>query len=155
MTFIRRIVTPPRDARARERSRAMTVARKLFSDADGGFAATASSDEDGGARAMNARRFAKDDDDDGDEDHPVAYPPVNAPTDEYDVLVCHANVIRFFALRALQLPPEGWLRLCTMNCSVTHVTISPDGKVSLRSLGDTGHLSVDEVTFGTYTGTNW
>ena len=66
MTFIRRIVTPPRDARARERSRAMTVARKLFSDADGGFAATASSDEDGGARAMNARRFAKDDDDDGD-----------------------------------------------------------------------------------------
>ena len=95
------------------------------------------------------------DDDDGDEDHPVAYPPVDAPTDEYDVLVCHANVIRFFALRALQLPPEGWLRLCTMNCSVTHVTISPDGKVSLRSLGDTGHLSVDEVTFGTYTGTNW
>ena len=66
MTFIRRIVTPPRDARARERSRAMTVARKLFSDADGGFAAMASSDEDGGARAMNARRFAKDDDDDGD-----------------------------------------------------------------------------------------
>ena len=47
------------------------------------------------------------DDDDGDEDHPVAYPPVNAPTDEHDVLVCHANVIRFFALRALQLPPEG------------------------------------------------
>ena len=91
----------------------------------------------------------------GDEDHPVAYPPVDAPTDEYDVLVCHANVIRFFALRALQLPPEGWLRLCTMNCSVTHLTISPDGKVSLRSLGDTGHLSVDEVTFGTYTGTNW
>ena len=65
MTFIRRIVTPPRDARARERSRAMTVARQLFSDAS---AATASSDEDGGARAMNARRFAKDDerDDDGD-----------------------------------------------------------------------------------------
>ena len=72
-----------------------------------------------------------------------------------EIYVCHANVIRFFALRALQLPPEGWLRLCTMNCSVTHVTISPDGKVSLRSLGDTGHLSVDEVTFGTYTGTNW
>ena len=66
MTFIRRIVTPPRDARARERSRAMTVARQLFSDAS---AATASSDADGGARAMNARSLeAKDDerDDDGD-----------------------------------------------------------------------------------------
>ena len=54
--------------RARERSRAMTVARKLFSDADGAStrtsAATASSDEDGGARAMNARSLAKDDDGD-------------------------------------------------------------------------------------------
>ena len=42
-----------------------------------------------------------------------------------------------------------------MNGSVTHLTISPDGKVSLRSLGDTGHLSIDEVTFGAYAGTNW
>ena len=91
----------------------------------------------------------------GDEDRPVAYPPVDAPSDEYDVLVCHANVIRFLALRALQLPPEGWLRLCTMNGSVTHITISPDGKVSLQSLGDTGHLAIDEVTFGSYAGTNW
>ena len=44
----------------------MTVARQLFSDAS---AATASSDADGGARAMNARSLeAKDDerDDDGD-----------------------------------------------------------------------------------------
>ena len=65
MTFIRRIVTPPRDARARERSRAMTVARQLFSDAS---AATASSDADGGARAMNARSLAKDDERDDDDD---------------------------------------------------------------------------------------
>ncbi len=68
MKFIRRIVTPPRDARASDRSHAMTVARKLFSNADGASVATVHSDEDGDARAMNARARAKDErDDDGDD----------------------------------------------------------------------------------------
>ena len=95
------------------------------------------------------------DDDEDDEEEYATQPLPDAPTDEYDVLVCHANVIRFLALRALQLPPEGWLRLCTMNGSITHITISSDGKVSLRSLGDTGHLSVDQISFGGYLGVNW
>ena len=73
----------------------------------------------------------------------------------YDVVVCHANVIRFFALRALQLPPEGWLRLCTMNASITHITILPSGHVSLRTLGDIGHLTPEQITFGNFYGTNW
>ena len=90
------------------------------------------------------------DDDDGDEDHPVAYPPVNAPTDEYDVLVCHANVIRFSLFGRCNSPPEGWLRLCTMNCSVTHVTVSRTGRCP--RVQRHGSSSVDEVTFGT-TGT--
>ena len=40
---------------------------------------------------------------------------------EYEIVVCHGNVIRYMTLRALQLPPEAWLRLCTFNCSVTYV----------------------------------
>ena len=28
------------------------------------------------------------------------------PRHEYEVVVCHMNVIRFFVMRALQLPPE-------------------------------------------------
>jgi serine/threonine-protein phosphatase PGAM5 len=35
---------------------------------------------------------------------------------EFEIVVCHGNVIRFFMMRALQLPPEAWLRLCTFNC---------------------------------------
>eukprot|EP00546_Thalassionema_frauenfeldii_P010474 CAMPEP_0178915210 /NCGR_PEP_ID=MMETSP0786-20121207/11891_1 /TAXON_ID=186022 /ORGANISM="Thalassionema frauenfeldii, Strain CCMP 1798" /LENGTH=335 /DNA_ID=CAMNT_0020588277 /DNA_START=72 /DNA_END=1076 /DNA_ORIENTATION=+ len=27
---------------------------------------------------------------------------------EYEIIVCHANVIRYFVCRALQLPPEAW-----------------------------------------------
>ena len=41
----------------------------------------------------------------------------------YDIVVCHGNVIRFMALRALQLPPEAWLRLCTFNCSLTYLVV--------------------------------
>lgn len=62
-------------------------------------------------------------------------------TDEYDVVVCDANVVRYFFLRSLQLPPEAWLRLATSDCSITHITISQNGLVSAQSLGETAHLT--------------
>ena len=54
---------------------------------------------------------------------------------EFEVIVCHANVIRYFLCRALQIPPEAWLRLCTFNCSLTYLTIRPTGSVNCRMLG--------------------
>jgi len=67
--------------------------------------------------------------------------------DSYDLIVCHGNVIRYFVCRALQFPPEGWLRMSTGNCGLTWLTIRPNGNVSLRNFGDTGHLPPDMVTF--------
>lgn len=67
--------------------------------------------------------------------------------DSHELIVCHANVIRYFVCRALQFPPEGWLRMSIGNCGVTWLTIRPSGNVSLRGLGDTGHLPPDHVTF--------
>lgn len=64
-----------------------------------------------------------------------------------EVLICHANVIRYFVCRALQIPPEAWLRMSIGNCSFTFITIRPNGRVSLRGLGDTGHLPPDNATF--------
>lgn len=61
-------------------------------------------------------------------------------TDEYDVVVCDANVLRYFFLRSLQLPPEAWLRIETRDCSITHITISQNGLVAAKSLGETAHL---------------
>ena len=52
-----------------------------------------------------------------------------------------------FLSRALQFPPEGWLRMSIGNCGVTWLTIRPNGRVSLRGLGDTGHLPPELVTF--------
>ena len=77
------------------------------------------------------------------------------PKHEFEIIVCHANVIRYFLCRALQLPPEAWLRLCVFNCSLTYLTIRPTGSVSCRMLGDIGHLGYDHSTFSMHHGFNW
>jgi serine/threonine-protein phosphatase PGAM5 len=73
-----------------------------------------------------------------------ASPP--ASTDEHEIVVCHGNVIRYSVLRALQLPPEAWLRIGLYNGSITRVDVRPDGRVSLRALGDAGHLPPSTLT---------
>lgn len=74
---------------------------------------------------------------------------------EFEIIVGHANVIRYFVCRALQLPPEAWLRLCIFNCSLTYLTIRPTGTVSCRMIGDIGHLPYDHETFSMHYGFNW
>lgn len=73
----------------------------------------------------------------------------------YDIVVCHGNVIRYFVMRALQLPPEAWLRLRTFNCSLTYVIIRPSGSVSLNTMGDVGHLPMDSISFSGHHGFEW
>jgi len=75
--------------------------------------------------------------------HRANYEQVN---DSYEIIVCHANVIRYFAMRALQLPPEAWLRISLKNGSITTISITPTGKVALRTLGDAGHMPPDLLT---------
>jgi serine/threonine-protein phosphatase PGAM5 len=75
--------------------------------------------------------------------------------DDFEIIVCHGNVIRYFFCRALQLPPEAWLRLCTYNCSLTYLVVRPNGLVSARMMGDIGHLSYDESSFSGYHGFKW
>ncbi|GMH85792.1 hypothetical protein TrST_g4818 [Triparma strigata] len=85
-------------------------------------------------------------------DATVAPPPSNH---EFEIIVCHGNVIRYFFMRALQLPPEAWLRLCTFNCSLAYFTIRCTGGVSCRSLGDIGHLEPRLLTFSKHHSLNW
>ncbi|CAK8994783.1 Serine/threonine-protein phosphatase PGAM5 [Durusdinium trenchii] len=62
------------------------------------------------------------------------------PEHVYEIYVCHMNLIRYFVMRALQLPPEAWLRLRGDNTNITE-------RVSLHRFGDIGHLPLDMVTF--------
>eukprot|EP01032_Pedospumella_encystans_P016121 gene16121-18405_t len=64
-----------------------------------------------------------------------------------DIFVCHGNVLRYFVMRALQLPPEAWLRMAVYNASITVIHIYPSGRVSLYSLGDVGHLPPSKITY--------
>lgn len=50
------------------------------------------------------------------------------------------------ARRALQFPPEGWLRMSLNNGSITHLVIRPSGRVALRMLGDTGFMPPEKIT---------
>eukprot|EP00755_Sulcionema_specki_P026757 Sspe_Gene.86415::Locus_57084_Transcript_1_1_Confidence_1.000_Length_1160::g.86415::m.86415/K15637/PGAM5; serine/threonine-protein phosphatase PGAM5 len=67
--------------------------------------------------------------------------------DTYELVACHGNVIRYFVCRALQLPPNCWLRFATYNCGLTHLVFYPNGRVSLYGFGDVGHLAIEEVTY--------
>ncbi|XP_072934264.1 serine/threonine-protein phosphatase Pgam5, mitochondrial isoform X2 [Epargyreus clarus] len=72
--------------------------------------------------------------------------PPEQQADSYTLLVCHANVIRFFVCKALQFPPEGWLRISLNHGSITWLSILPNGNVILRSLSDTGHMEPKYIT---------
>jgi hypothetical protein len=67
--------------------------------------------------------------------------------EEYIIFICHQNIIRYFVCRALQLPPEAWLRFRGSNCGITEIIISDDGRVSLEKFADVGHLPVTHHTF--------
>jgi serine/threonine-protein phosphatase PGAM5 len=74
---------------------------------------------------------------------------------EFEVIVGHGNVIRYFTCRALQIPPEAWLRLSCFNCSITYLMIHPNGYVTCRAFGDMGHLGYANSTFSGKHGYNW
>jgi len=71
---------------------------------------------------------------------------VTQKEDSYEVIIGHANVIRYFVCRGLQVAPEAWLRMSINHCGMTFVDIKPNGKVILRAFGDSGHLDFSQIT---------
>ncbi|TNN13302.1 Serine/threonine-protein phosphatase PGAM5 isoform 2 [Schistosoma japonicum] len=67
-------------------------------------------------------------------------------TDTYEVFVCHANVIRYFVCRALQFQPEAWIRFSLDHGSITWLVIRSDGRVTLRWLGNSGHMPPELIS---------
>lgn len=86
--------------------------------------------------------FSRSTDEVSTKDHPNRH-----DKHEVEIIVCHGNVIRYFFCRALQIPPESWLRMSTYNCSLTYIVVRPNGKVSARMMGDIGHLGYEHSTF--------
>jgi len=66
--------------------------------------------------------------------------------DTHDIIVCHANVIRYCVCRALQVPPQAWLRIWLNHGSITWLTIRPEGRIVLRALGASGYMPPEKLT---------
>ncbi len=64
--------------------------------------------------------------------------PSRAPTT--DVVVCHGNIIRFFACKALGVAPRVWINMASLHCGLTEISVLPNGETRLMSYNDTGHL---------------
>ena len=76
-----------------------------------------------------------------------APPAAGQQGDSYEVVVCHANVIRYVVCRALQVAPEAWLRMSLPHSSLTHIVVRSNGDTSLRMLGDAGHLAPEQLSY--------
>lgn len=63
------------------------------------------------------------------------------------LLICHGNVIRYLLLRTLQLDPSAWLRLAVNNASITRIDVYENGNVSVKAVGECGHLPAALVTY--------
>jgi serine/threonine-protein phosphatase PGAM5 len=74
--------------------------------------------------------------------------------DARDVLVCHANVIRWFVSRALGLDTRNWSRMDIANGSLTVIAVRADGSTRLAAFSDGGHLPVPRQTW-TGRGAGW
>ncbi len=63
--------------------------------------------------------------------------------------ICIKISIKFskLLLRIMQFPIQAWLRITLNHGSITHVTILSDGSVIMKSVGDTGFIPSNKVTF--------
>ena len=125
---------PPRSPRA-----------PLLSVSTGATASSSESEHDVSSHVANTPAPAEAAPDAGGA-APSTPPEAEGTNSRCEIIVCHGNVIRYCALRALQLPPEAWLRLMVPNASITTVTITADGDALLSGLGDAGHLPAHDVT---------
>jgi serine/threonine-protein phosphatase PGAM5 len=66
---------------------------------------------------------------------------------EYDIVVCHGNVIRWFATKVLEVDPMAWLGMSVANCSLTVVQVRADGSKKLIAFADSGHIPYSMTTY--------
>lgn len=73
--------------------------------------------------------------------------PASGEADEFDIIVCHGNVIRWFVTRALGVDPTAWLGMSVSHCSVTTIQVRADGSLKILGVGDNGHIGYPMVTY--------
>ncbi|KAG7383778.1 hypothetical protein PHYPSEUDO_003320 [Phytophthora pseudosyringae] len=68
-------------------------------------------------------------------------------TDRFRVVVCHANIIRWFVCKALGVDPDGtWGRMRYNHCGMTAMEVDSVGNVQLTYMNQTGHLETTQLS---------
>jgi len=67
--------------------------------------------------------------------------------DRNDIIVCHGNVIRYFATKVLKVDTRAWAQMSISNCSLTIIRILSDGTMKLDAFSDYGHIPENMRTF--------
>ena len=62
-------------------------------------------------------------------------------------LVCHGNVTRYLVSRALGLDPKLWLNFSISHASISRVRVRNDGAMQIVSVGESGHMAPEMVSF--------
>ncbi|KAF0694089.1 Aste57867_15009 [Aphanomyces stellatus] len=87
------------------------------------------------ARLVRAfdQTFAVDDDDGGDAPHHVDH--------AFRMVVCHANVIRYFLCRAMGISAVGvWGHFEINHCGITRIAVTSGGACKILAVNECGHL---------------
>ena len=66
---------------------------------------------------------------------------------EYDIVVCHGNVIRWFVTQVLKVDRMARLQMSIANCSLTVVQVRADGSKKLIAFADSGHIPYSMTTY--------
>ena len=65
-----------------------------------------------------------------------------------EVIVAHGNVIRYLVTKALNVDTRAWLGMSVAHASLTIVRVRPDGRISVLSVGDVGHIPPNMQSWG-------
>lgn len=63
-----------------------------------------------------------------------------AGEEQFDLLVCHGNVIRYLTTRALGVDSKAWLEMSVGHASITTIRVEANGTFKVISVGDVGHI---------------
>jgi serine/threonine-protein phosphatase PGAM5 len=75
------------------------------------------------------------------------FTPSPDTNDRNDIIVCHGNVIRYFVTKVLKVDTMSWLQMSITNCSLTIVSVMPDGTMKLDAFSDYGHIPENMRTY--------
>lgn len=73
--------------------------------------------------------------------------PATQGRDEFDIVVCHGNIIRWVVCKVLDVDSLAWLQMSVANCSITVVQVRADGSMKLVSFADSGHVPYAMTTY--------